>query len=77
MLNFFRLFFSASCITCLFLEITLGIKIVFSVLLLQSWLLCEWLAPKNKKEIVYDVLQHDILPFIAQIIVFCKSVFLS
>lgn len=77
MLNFFRLFFSAACITCLFLEITLGIKIVFSVLLLQSWLLSEWLAMKNKKEIAYDVLLHDILPFMAQIIVFYKSVFLS
>ena len=75
MLNFFRLFFSASCLTCLFLEMTLGIKIVFSIMFLQSWLLSEWLALKNKQELPYDILLHDILPLMAQIIVFCKSVF--
>lgn len=77
MLSFLRLFLSASCLACLFLEVALGIKIIFSIIFLQSWLFSEWLALKNKKEYPYDVLLHDILPLLAQIIVFYKSVFLS
>lgn len=77
MINFSRMVLGASTVTSIFLETTLNSKIFISAIILQTWLLLEWIALKTNQKIPYDVVLHDVLPFLAQIIVFYKTVILN
>jgi hypothetical protein len=72
-----RMLLSACCLTSLFFEYVLNIKILMTIVFLQSWIFAEWLAFKKKEDFQYDILLHDILPFLAQIIIFYKSIFVT
>lgn len=77
MINFSRMVLGASTVTSIFLETTLNSKIFISAIILQTWLLLEWIASKTNQKIPYDVVLHDVLPFLAQIIVFYKTLILN
>lgn len=75
MIHFIRMVLGASCINCISLELTLNIKMFVSTIILQSWILAEWVAIKSNKRITYDPVLHDILPLLAQMVVFFKAIF--
>ena len=74
MINFSRMVLGASCVTGISLEIAMNDKIIATAIILQTWLLLEWIAAKNNKKLSYDPVLHDILPILAQIIVFYRTI---
>lgn len=74
MINFVRMVLGASCVTGISLEIATNDKIIATAIILQTWLLLEWIAAKSDKKLNYDPVLHDLLPILAQIIVFCRTV---
>lgn len=77
MLSFSRMVLGASTLASIFLETTISSKTFVTAIILQAWLLLEWIALKTNQKIPYDVVLHDVLPFLAQLIVFYKTIMLN
>jgi len=75
MIHFFRMIFSAFCITATLLECLVEPKAFFATILLQIWAFLEWASTLNSYKLrFYDPVLCDILPFLMQITLFLKVI---
>lgn len=75
MVNFARMFLCASCLVTIGFEIILLINLsIYLSFMMQTWMFFEWLASKDKNKKEYDIVLHDLIPFLSQLILFYKIV---
>lgn len=76
MVHFARMVLSSTCLVMISYELLLGISL--SVLIsvnIQGWAFCEWLATRKRYKLLeYDIILSDVIPFLAQAILFYKII---
>ena len=76
MVHFARMVLSSTCLVMICYELLLGISLsVFVAANIQGWAFFEWLATRKKYKLPeYDLILCDVIPFLAQVILFYKII---
>lgn len=76
MIHFTRMLLCASCLVTISFETILLINLsIYLAFMIQFWMFFEWMALKKKNKLKeYDIVLHDLIPLLSQLILFYKIV---
>lgn len=76
MIHFTRMFLCAGCLVTISFETILLINLsIYLTFMIQCWMFFEWMALKKKNKLrEYDIVLHDLVPLLSQLILFYKII---